>query len=167
MKQLLVFDSKNYTDHMPVNEKTTVRAIIRRGKLFAMQQSRKGDYKIPGGGVEAGESHLQTLQREVREETGLLIVPDSLRPLGEILELREDLFSKGVKYICHTLYFGCDIEEQTVPLSLTLSEKRMGFHLAWADLDTIIRTNESMPPKRYPPKDTAFLKLVASGQVAL
>ena len=48
---LLTLDEKDYTDDMPVFEKHTVRAIIEKDGKYSMQRSRKGEYKIPGGGV--------------------------------------------------------------------------------------------------------------------
>ena len=93
MERLLTLDLKDYTDDMPVFEKHTVRAIIMRDGRLSMQLSGRGEYKIPGGGVEGDESHVVALQREVREETGLIILPESVREIGEILELREDVFS--------------------------------------------------------------------------
>ena len=29
-----------------------------------------GDYKFPGGGIEPNEPHIETLRREIREESG-------------------------------------------------------------------------------------------------
>ena len=52
MNIVAVFDSKNYEDTVSVYEKYTVRGIIRRNGKFAMQCSKEGEYKIPGGGVE-------------------------------------------------------------------------------------------------------------------
>ena len=42
--------------------------LIRRGN-----PPLKGSWSIPGGGVEAGESHAQAARREVMEETGISI----------------------------------------------------------------------------------------------
>lgn len=167
MERLLTFDAKNYTDDMRLYEKTTVRAIIQRGGKLAMQRSRTGVYKVPGGGIEPGETNLETLQREVLEETGLTILPDTVKPLGEVLELRQDIFTPDVKYVCHTLYYSCDVGDTIAPLRLTPSEERLGFRLAWAELNTIIRNNENAPKKGYPSKDTEFLKLIANGTVSL
>ena len=52
MERLLTLDLKDYTDDMPVFEKYTVRAIIMRDGRLSMQLSGRGEYKIPGGGVE-------------------------------------------------------------------------------------------------------------------
>lgn len=38
--------------------------------------AKEGEYKIPGGGMEAGETYVEALAREVKEETGLFIIPE-------------------------------------------------------------------------------------------
>ena len=42
---------------------------------------RQGYYKILGGGIDAGETNEVALAREVREEAGLLVVPESIREM--------------------------------------------------------------------------------------
>ena len=64
---------------------------MRDGKI-AMQCSKEGEYKIPGGGMEKGETYVQALAREVKEETGLFILQEKAVELGEILEVRQDIF---------------------------------------------------------------------------
>ena len=76
MRTILVLDEKNYSEDMPLLERFGVRAMIKKNGLFAMQQSKDGEYKIPGGGMDAGESIVQALAREVQEETGLVIIPE-------------------------------------------------------------------------------------------
>lgn len=94
MRRLFVLDSKDYDDTHSVTVKNTVRAIICRDGRYAMQQNRDGIYKIPGGGVENNESLLDTLCRETLEETGLVVIRDSVREIGDVLELRRDLLKK-------------------------------------------------------------------------
>jgi 8-oxo-dGTP diphosphatase len=56
-------------------------AIIRDGKVLVVRRARKpalGIYTLPGGGVETGETLVQAVMREVREETSLTIEPVAL-----------------------------------------------------------------------------------------
>ena len=158
MRTILVMDEKNYTEDMPVFERVGVRAIIKRDGLLAMQQSATGEYKIPGGGMDPGETIEEALAREVREETGLVVIPESMKELGEILEVRRDIFDENTKYIAHSLHFSCEVEEDLVDTAMTESEQQRGFHLAWADIDTIIKTNEALMTEKLQFRDVEFLK---------
>jgi len=60
----------------------SVSAVIfdRRGRLLLQQRSDGGQWGLPGGSVEIGESIADAVVREVREETGLAVRP--LRIIG-------------------------------------------------------------------------------------
>ena len=94
MKLLTCFDEKNYSDTTKILEKTNIRGIVCIDGKLAMQRGNDGVYKIPGGGAEPGESNIETLRRELREEVGLVLVEDSLIELGEIIETRRDIFDE-------------------------------------------------------------------------
>lgn len=158
MQTLLVLDEKNYTEDMPVYERNVVRALIEKDGLFAMQKGKRGEYKIPGGGMDEGETIVEALMREVREETGLVIIPDTMKELGEITEIRRDIFDANIKYIAHSMHYSCEVEPEMVETAMTESEKEKGYRLEWADIDTIIQTNESIMKEKWQFRDVKFLK---------
>ncbi|MGG3306610.1 NUDIX domain-containing protein [Paenibacillus sp. 2KB_20] len=51
-------------------------AIIRdhHGRILLQRRSDYGNWGLPGGGMEAGESVEETMRREVLEETGLVVL---------------------------------------------------------------------------------------------
>jgi 8-oxo-dGTP diphosphatase len=56
-------------------------AIMRDGKVLIVRRARppaRGLYTLPGGGVEVGETLMEAVAREVREETALEIEPVAL-----------------------------------------------------------------------------------------
>jgi 8-oxo-dGTP diphosphatase len=63
-------------------------AIIRDGKVLIVRRARSpagGLYTLPGGGVEVGETLIEAVVREVREETALAIEPVALAGYREAI----------------------------------------------------------------------------------
>jgi 8-oxo-dGTP diphosphatase len=63
-------------------------AIIRGGKVLIVRRARPpagGLYTLPGGGVEVGETLIEAVVREVREETALAIEPVALAGYREAI----------------------------------------------------------------------------------
>ena len=64
MRELFTIDKKNYNPNGSVGKRPSVRGIIVKNNCIAMMHSLKYDYyKLPGGGIEAGETHEATLIR--------------------------------------------------------------------------------------------------------
>jgi len=57
-----------------------VAAVVRdeRGRVLLIRRTDNGRYAVPGGAQEIGESVGQAVVREVREETGIEVVPTRL-----------------------------------------------------------------------------------------
>lgn len=167
MRTLAIFDEKNYQNTETVFEKYNVRGIIVRNGRLAMQCSSDGEYKIPGGGREAGESFLQTLVREIREETGLVVIENGVSELGEIIELRRDIFDDSKKYVCHSLFYYCTVNGEAVETALTASEVAKGYYLKWATPEEIYRTNSQKGRDPWIKRDTEFIRMLIDKEVIL
>jgi 8-oxo-dGTP pyrophosphatase MutT (NUDIX family) len=63
-----------------IGVRPSVSAVIldARGRLLLQQRSDGGQWGLPGGSVEIGESVRDAVVREVQEETGLRVVPGRL-----------------------------------------------------------------------------------------
>lgn len=97
--------------------RSTVRAVIlREGHiLFQKKQDEQNGvyYTLPGGAQESGESMIEALQRECREEIGSDVI------IGDVLHLA-DYFKQKVSphvHIRHQLeiLFSCQVTESYQP----------------------------------------------------
>lgn len=78
-----------------------VGALVERdGRVLLVRED--GRWLLPGGEVEAGESHRQALIREVHEETGLGVDPGELRAVTEVELVRAD--GDGCAEFCFAVY---------------------------------------------------------------
>jgi 8-oxo-dGTP diphosphatase len=77
--------------------------LLRDGQVLSTRNKGKTLFYLPGGKREPGESDLQTLIREVREELSVSIEPGTVRHLGTF-QAQADGYPPGtpVKMACYT-----------------------------------------------------------------
>ena len=164
MAELVEFDAKDYEGLTKISQHTTVRGIITQNGRLAMQCSRDGEYKIPGGGVEQGEDHITCLKREVAEETGLLVKAETVRLLVETEEKRRDLLHAEQIFQRHTYFYTCEVSGESVPLHLTESEIEKGFRFVWATPEEICLANEGGQNAKTM-RDTEIIRRIRDGEL--
>ncbi len=59
---------------------TSAGGVVFRGDEVLLLQRRTGEWVLPKGHIDEGESEPETAVREVREETGLVV--EAIEPLG-------------------------------------------------------------------------------------
>lgn len=100
--------------------------LVRDGKVLLSYESKKNRYIIPGGGVEEGESLEQCCEREMFEETGMLV-----KARDNYLVVNE-LFSDW-NHVNH--YFVCELLEETGKLHLTEAEANALCTFVWKEME--------------------------------
>ena len=63
----------NYERALGIRPSVSAVIFDRRGRLLLQQRSDGGQWGLPGGSVEIGESVRDAVTREVHEETGLIV----------------------------------------------------------------------------------------------
>lgn len=140
MRSLFTLDLKNYDLAEQHFIRPSVRGIIIQNNKICMVHSLKYDYyKFPGGGIEPGETHVDTLVREVREEAGLSVIPDSIREYGSVHRIQRHT-PNGV-FIQDNFYYLCRVHEQALPQHLDPYEAEEQFTMEFTDAQTVIRVN--------------------------
>lgn len=136
-KPYLSLNAKTVTRH-------AARAIILRGDQVLMVHSLvNGDYKFPGGGVEDGEEHATTLQRELMEECGVQLKA-ILGKFGRVEEY-DRAEEDGFDLFCmHSHYYLCEVEDGFGVQKLDDYEREYGFTPEWVTVEHAIAVNRAL-----------------------
>lgn len=81
----------------------------RRGRILLQQRSDGGQWGLPGGGVEIGESVADAAVREVREETGLRVTVRRLIGVYSEPRLQVVRYPDGNVWHYVTVCFECTV----------------------------------------------------------
>ena len=118
-------DKKDYAGCTHDYVRNSARSIIIKDGRIAMIRSLKYDYyKFPGGGIEKGETPVQAMIRETREEAGLVVKPETVREYGRVHRVQKSDRDETTRYVQDNYYYLCEAEEQTVPQKLNYYEAR-------------------------------------------
>lgn len=140
MRELFSLDMKNYDINGPKFVRPSVRGIIIHNGKIAMVHSLKYDYyKFPGGGLESGESNHEALIREVKEESGLTVVPESVKEYG--LVRRIEAGKENEIFYQENLYYLCETKNETKEQDLDDYEAEENFTLEWVAPEDAIAAN--------------------------
>ena len=127
-----------------VIERRAVRAVAFRGDRLLMIHARgPGDFKFPGGGVEPGESAIEALGRELREETGHELALAGAPALR--VEERRPAKEAGAVFHMISDYYLCEVADGPAGRqSLDAYEARLGFAPAWVSPEEALAANEAL-----------------------
>jgi len=167
MNLLYEYDAKDYEpEATPTYRYSSCGIVIRENEIAMAYIKEYGVYVIPGGGIEPGETKEQAVIREMREETGLVIIPESIREYGYTLCSRKGKHEP--LYVVHDYYFLCDAEEEILQPEYTTSEEANGYSFSFVDAAYVLNENESRVSRGENPclfkRDLAILeRLVQDG----
>ena len=128
-ERIAVIVGSNYTGNWRKTRTACRGIILRDGKLLLSYETVTGQWMIPGGGLEKGESERECCIRETAEETGLLIQPTDC-----VLEIDE--YYGEFKWV--NRYFFGEVTGETA-VCLTAGEKEVGMEPRWLPLEEAIR----------------------------
>ena len=141
MKQLFTIDLKDYDPNGERFYRPSVRGIIlnEAGEVAMIYSKKYHFYKFPGGGIEGDETHLEALAREIKEETGMTLLPDSVKEFGEVLRMQSG--DDNTIFVQQNFYYTCKVADEIGEQELDDKEKEMEFVLKFVPAKEAIAAN--------------------------
>jgi len=163
MKLLKEFKDPDFKDNSNVKLREAARAVLfdKNGLVPILYVASGKFHKLPGGGIDDGETKEEALVREILEEVGAKIKIES--EIGKIIEYRSDKnfkWGSDMKQISYC-YIGKILSKEKP--KFTEKEMIEEFELAWMTLDKAIETFEkdqtsTVEGKFIVSRDLTFLK---------
>lgn len=131
-------DGISKEDADQTNSSTACRAILKKNdKYCLMHLSKYNIFTTPGGRIEGNESLEECLEREVLEETGIVV-----KAVNKTVTTTEYYIDSV--WTMH--YFTVEIIEEGLKIHLTDEEKELGMVTVWKSLDEVLDIFENTVP---------------------
>lgn len=168
MKTILLMDSKNYDENWNRFYREAARVIIiKNGKIALVKSTKEGWYKFPGGGIEKGETAVDAVVRETREETGIILKPSTINEYGMTHEIRKSIYYENEIFEQKSFYFTAEAEDEVIAQNLNGYEAELGYVLEWVDMMTAYEANMRFESrndfaalKAFPTREALVLKML-------
>jgi 8-oxo-dGTP diphosphatase len=120
----------------------SARAVLSNGegKIALQHLTKYNFYKLPGGGINIGESPEAAVVRELREEVGATAV--MVRPVGVVIEYRNTLLH--ISYAYHL-----KLEGDLVTPTLEQGEIEEGQETVWLSPEEALAVVRSSAPEKF------------------
>ena len=150
MRLLFEMDKKDYGKCTHSFVRNSARSIIIINKKVAMIHSLKYDYyKFPGGGIEDGENPIDAMIRETREESGLVVKPETIKEYGYVHRIQKSDSDETECFVQDNYYYLCEVEEGVVSQDLDEYESEETFTLEFVVPETAIKRNRNVAETPY------------------
>ena len=150
MRLLFEMDKKDYSECTRTLVRNSARSILIRDGKVAMVHSLKYDYyKFPGGGIEKGESPVDAMIRETREEAGLVVIPETVREYGYVHRIQKSDWDADECFVQDNYYYLGEAENEPVSQELDDYEAKESYRLEYIDPATAIRKNRALKDSPY------------------
>ncbi len=155
MQTLFTLDIKNYDPKWEYSKRDSARGIIiftkdgrkaelpfkEDDKIALVYAKNRGYYKFPGGGIHSDEDKVEALIREVSEEVGLSVIPESVREFGVVPRFQKSAKFDGVVFDQESFYYFCDVDSKGHGQNLDAYEAEAGFELQVVTIAEAIEKN--------------------------
>ena len=167
MRILFEMDKKDHGACTRTFARDSARSIVIRNGKIAMIHSLKYDYyKFPGGGMKDGESPVEAMIRETREEAGLIVLPESVREYGCVHRVQRSDLDPAERFVQDNFYYLCEAADGLAAQDLDDYEAEESYRLEFVDPAAAIQKNRSVKNSPYNPlmfeREARVLELLIS-----
>lgn len=167
MKTLFNLDIKDYENEWPHSKRPSARGIIildennnqiehsenkkysEDDKIVLVHSKKFNYYKFPGGGIKERETEKEALIREVQEEIGLTVIPESIQEYGLCKRLQcTNIFANTI-FEQDSFYYFCKVQSSNES-DLIISEQNLdpyeaeaGFEISIVSIKDAIKANQT------------------------
>jgi 8-oxo-dGTP pyrophosphatase MutT (NUDIX family) len=150
----------------PVIERNVVRAVVldSADRMLLLQVGELGNpefgtaWELPGGGIEAGETHAEAVIRELREETGIVVTTEQIAAPTWRRDVLYDY--RGMRRLQHEAISLVRLAEPAPAIQDVLRdgfEQQDLFEARWWTQDEILSSAEWFYPRSLPSMLGRFL----------